>query len=124
MKIRIRGNSIRYRLDQADVTRLQETGKAEEHTRIGAGTLHFCIRSRNNIAAPAIEMENNGVHLGIPAAWFARMLEPAETGFDHHFENPDGSVLKILVEKDFKCLTVRDEDDSQAFENPDAGKNC
>ncbi|MGN7721626.1 DUF7009 family protein [Chitinophaga sp. 22620] len=123
MKIRIRGNSIRYRLDQADVTRLQETGKTEEHTHIGAGKLHFCIRSRD-IGAPAIKLESDGVHLSIPAAWFTRMLEPAEVGFDHQFENPDGSLLKILVEKDFKCLTVRDEDDSQAFENPDAGKNC
>lgn len=123
MKIRIRGNSIRYRLDQADVARLQETGKTEEHTHIGAGTLHFCIRSRDT-GAPAIKLESNSVHLGIPAAWLSRMFEPAEVGFDHQFENPDGSVLKILVEKDFKCLTVRDEDDSHAFENPDAGKNC
>src|SRR5687768_1599631 len=124
MKIRIRGNSIRYRLDQADVARILETGKAEEHTWIGAHALHFCIRSRDNISAPAIKLEGFGVHLGIPAAFFNRKLESDETGFDFSMKNPDGSELKILVEKDFKCLAVREEDDSQAFDNPNAGQNC
>ncbi|RPD41382.1 DUF7009 family protein [Chitinophaga barathri] len=124
MKIRIRGNSIRYRLDQADVARIRETGKVEEHTWIGAHALHFCIRSRENLFAPAVKLEGWGVHLGIPAPYFSQMLDTDETSLDFSLKNPDGSELKILVEKDFKCLTVRDEDDSQAFENPNAGKTC
>jgi len=40
MKIRIRGNSIRYRLDKADIATLQEQQQVEEVTTIGAGTLH------------------------------------------------------------------------------------
>lgn len=124
MKIRIRGNSIRYRLDQADVAAVRETGKAEEHTQIGAQTLHFCIRSREDLAAPAIKLEGPGLHLGIPAAVFSGLLDTAETGIQFSLPNADGSMLKILVEKDFKCLAVREEDDSHAFENPNAGQTC
>ncbi len=37
----------------------------------------------------------------------------------------DGSTLGILVEKDFQCLTEReDEDESDMFPNPQAGSSC
>lgn len=124
MKIRIRGNSIRYRLDKNDIDVLKETDRLEEHTWIGAHTLHFCIRSRNNIVQPAIKLEGSGIHLSVPSPVIEKWIGSDETGFNFDIINPDGSALKILVEKDFKCLTVRDEDDSAAFENPNAGKNC
>lgn len=124
MKIRIRGNSIRYRLDKADIATLEVQGKVEEETCIGAGALHFCIRARTDIQQPAIRLEGTAVHLSIPAeqvqAWTGSNL----TGFDAVITNPDGSVLKLLVEKDFKCLTERDEDESQAFDNPLNGHTC
>ncbi|GEP94075.1 DUF7009 family protein [Chitinophaga cymbidii] len=124
MKIRIRGNSIRYRLDKKDIDVLNEHGKVEEHTWIGAHNLHFCIRSRGNIVQPAIKLEGSGVHLSVPSPVIEKWAGTEEVGFDFDILNPDGSALKILVEKDFKCLTVRDEDDSAAFENPNAGKTC
>lgn len=123
MKIRIRGNSIRYRLDKNDIEKLKETDKVEEHTWIGAHNLHFCIRSRNMVI-PAIKLEGSGVHLSVPALLVEKWISTEETGFSFDIVNPDGSVLKLLIEKDFKCLTVREEDDSAAFENPEAGKAC
>ncbi len=124
MKIRIRGNSIRYRLDKADIAVLEAQGKVEEQTCIGAGALHFCIRAKENIPHPAIRLEGTAVHLSIPAqqvrAWTGSNL----TGFEAVINNPDGSVLKLLIEKDFKCLTERDEDESEAFENPLTGHTC
>ena len=32
----------------------------------------------------------------------------------------DGSTLKVLVEKDFACLTEREEDESDMFPHPEA----
>lgn len=124
MKIRIRGNSIRYRLDKADIAVLEAKGKVEEHTRIGAHSLHFCIRSKENISQPAVQLEGSGVHLAIPTAQVLAWTSTQLTGFDAVLDNPDGSKLKILVEKDFKCLTEREEDESQAFENPLNNHTC
>ena len=37
----------------------------------------------------------------------------------------DGATLGILVEKDFQCLTEReDEDESDMFPHPQAGNSC
>ncbi|WP_119079096.1 DUF7009 family protein [Chitinophaga alhagiae] len=124
MKIRIRGNSIRYRLDKADIAVLEARGKVEEHTRIGAHSLHFCVRSKEGLQAPAIQLEGPAVHLAVPATQIQAWTGTDLTGFDAVIINPDGSELKILVEKDFKCLTERGEDESQAFDNPLSSHTC
>ena len=116
MKIRIRGNSIRYRLDKKDIQTLQEQQKVEEATTIGAGALHFCIKAK--ASGPAIKLEQTAIHLSVPADQIKTWIETEQVGISLELPNPDGSVLNILIEKDFKCLTEREEDDSQAFENP------
>lgn len=120
MKIRIRGNSIRYRLDKKDIQALQEQQKVEEATTIGAAALHFCIKAKTS--GPAIKLEQTGIHLSIPADQIKQWIETEQVGISLELPNADGSVLNILIEKDFKCLTERDEDESLAFENP--AKTC
>lgn len=116
MKIRIRGNSIRYRLDKADIATLHEQQQVAEVTTIGAGTLHFSIHAK--AGDPAITLEANGVQLFLPVEQVSTWITTEQVGFKHELPNADGSVLHLLIEKDFKCLTERDEDESQAFENP------
>lgn len=116
MKIRIRGNSIRYRLDKQDIATLQETQQVAEITTIGAGTLQFSIHAKGE--APAIALHANGVQLFLPVTQVTGWIATEQVGFKHELPNADGSVLHLLIEKDFKCLTERDEDESQAFENP------
>lgn len=123
MKIRLRGNSIRYRLDKTDIELLETIGKVESITHIGASTLHFCIRGKD-ITDPIIKMEQDGVHLLIPLPRLNDWYAPEQVGFELILPNTDGSELKILIEKDFKCLTERNEDESQSFDNPMAGQNC
>lgn len=123
MKIRIRDNSLRYRLDKKDINLLQEQQQVASDTIIGAGKLHFCIKARAADAA-AIRLENNAVHLSLPLPQVRQWTETDQVGFELELPNTDGSVLKILVEKDFKCLTERGEDESAAFDNPLAKHNC
>ncbi|RFS22615.1 hypothetical protein DVR12_12510 [Chitinophaga silvatica] len=123
MKIRLRGNSIRYRLDKNDVELLKATNKVESSTHIGAGILHFCIK-RKEISDPVIKLEADGVHLFLPEEQIDNWLLPEQVGFEIIIPNTDGTEVKILVEKDFKCLNTRDEDDSQSFDHPNSGQNC
>jgi hypothetical protein len=123
MKIRIRGNSIRYRLDKTDVELMKTASNVESSTHIGSGVLHFCVK-RKEITDPVIKLEADGVHLLLPAEQVDKWLEPDQVGFELIIPNTDGTEVTILVEKDFKCLTDRGEDESQAFDNPLSGHNC
>jgi hypothetical protein len=118
MKIRIKGNSIRYRLDKKDITALQTQQKVEESTVIGAGNLHFCIKSKAGNTAPYIKLESSAIHLSLPQEQIQQWTDTDQVGFSVEIPNTDGSVLQILVEKDFKCLTERSEDEANAFDNP------
>ena len=122
MKIRIRGNSIRYRLDKLDIAALEQQGKVEEDTRIGAGALHFCLKAKDTDKA-GIKLEASAVHLSLPRQQVTQWIQTEQVAIEQELPNPDGSVLKILIEKDFKCITS-DEDQSQAFDNPLAKDNC
>lgn len=123
MKIRINGNSIRYRLNKLDLSLLKETQNIVSTTHIGGGTLHFCLKG-NDIYDPIIKMENNSVHLFVPLSLLTTWYAEDQVGFEFVLTNPDGSKLTIQVEKDFRCLTERSEDESQSFDNPMAGQNC
>ncbi|MBV8255187.1 MAG: hypothetical protein JO154_21475 [Chitinophaga sp.] len=123
MKVRLRGNSIRFRLDKLDMELLETVAKVESITHIGADTLHFVIRGKD-IPAPLAKLEHDGVHVLVPIPQLELWISSGETGFSLSIPNEDGSTLQVLVEKDFKCLTDRDEDDSQSFDNPMASKNC
>jgi hypothetical protein len=118
MKIRIRGNSIRYRLDKKDIEILTNEGKVEESTTIAAGNLHFCIKAKNGATGPFIKLEGSAIHLSFPKEQIQQWIDTDQVGFSAEIPNADGSALQILVEKDFKCLTERNEDDSNAFDNP------
>jgi hypothetical protein len=118
MKIRIRGNSIRYRLDKKDIEVLQIEQQVSETTPIGAASLHFAITA----GAPSIVLEQNTVTLYVPAQQLKTWILTEQVGFSMELPNPDNTSLHILVEKDFKCLTERNEDETMAFDNP--SKNC
>lgn len=100
---------------------MEATGKVESSTHLGTGVLHFCVRSKD-ITDPVIKLEGSNVHLSIPESRIKAWTEPDQVGFELIIPNTDGTEVSVLLEKDFKCLTEREEDDSNGFDNP--MKNC
>ena len=124
MKLRLRGNSVRLRLTQAEVKALDHGGSAEDAVTFGpAGQPRLVYRvEASAVARPAVSMSGAGletrVKVTLPQTQVARWANGSEVGL--YFEEPWG--LKVAVEKDYRCLDVRrDEDESDNFENPNAG---
>jgi len=117
MKLRIRGDSVRLRLTRSEVQGLAERGAVEELTRFPGGTsLRYVLRADSAAPAVSAAFAAGVLSVSLPhataLAW-SRSEEVAVTA-DVPLE---GAVLRILVEKDFPCLTTRpDEDDSDAFD--------
>lgn len=123
MKLRLRGNSIRLRLTQAEVQSLDETGCWKDIVMFGpAGTHRFVYQvEAASVLRASVSMNASAqetiVKATLPKADVAKWLAGSDVGI--YFEEPWG--LKVAVEKDFRCLDEkRDEDESDNFENPNA----
>lgn len=122
MKLRLLDDSIRLRLSRGEVLAAADQGVVEGQTRFPDGS--------------AFRFSLQAVPSGSPSASFAggRMIvslssqqisswanDDAAVSIQGEVMLPDGAALKLLIEKDFKCLTGRpDEDQSDLFRNPDS----
>ena len=118
MKLRIRGNSIRLRLSQADLELLLATGAVEERVTFPAGqSLRYRLESGAESAAA--DLLDRGIVIRFPVEAIERWAQPEEVSLEAEQPLRDGERLKLLVEKDFRCLNSREgEDDADLFPNP------
>ncbi|MEJ7710718.1 MAG: hypothetical protein WKF84_12830 [Pyrinomonadaceae bacterium] len=117
MKLRIRGNSLRLRLNRRDVERFIETGTVEESIRFGVGEherLTYALESSAQAAVVAARFEGGRITVILPlydALKWAQKSEQISFMGEQQFGAAMGAEpLKILIEKDFACLTKRDAD--------------
>ena len=112
MKIRIKGNSLRYRLTRSDVDKFMKNGYIEETTDFGAQRLTYALEQNrlNNLSAI---FEDNKITLFMPAALANEWELPDNVGVEYQYNG-----LFLLVEKDFKCLDNVAEDQSDNYPNP------
>jgi hypothetical protein len=122
MKIRIQGNSIRYRLRQPEVENFKKYGSVTEVIRLGKAStdqLRFILQ-RSTCNEMRVQFENATTIIHVPQPMADTWTDSDLVGFDAIVEIDNG--LKVLVEKDFKCLDGSDEDNVGAYPNP--AKQC
>ena len=112
MKLRIKNNSIRFRLTKSDVSQLATTGSLQDGVSFGASMLEFAVNVTNSDVLWATFAENK-VTLLLPQQMVTELTETNRVGFEGT-ENG----LHLLVEKDFTCLENVAEDQSDNYPNP------
>jgi hypothetical protein len=128
MKLRIKGNSIRLRLGQSEVRRLETEGIVEEFTDFGPSRKqHFgyaLCASPTELGVSAGFADQRIVvraPMDVIHQW-ATTDEVSIHGLQH---TGDGGELRILIEKDFECIdTSPEESQEDAFPNPHLGAVC
>lgn len=121
MKLRIRDNSIRLRLQRAEVARLHEQGCVTGTLQLGAGPGDvFLYQLETHAAAqPRVCRDGVGIMVRIPESWAAELVATDRTGFDFNVEPAPGVTVRVTVEKDFQCLVERPgEDDADGYDHP------
>ena len=120
MKIRILDDSVRLRLERAEVDAIGRGEPVESATRFpGGGTFRY--RLETGAAQTHATFDDGCICLAVPAD-AARQWAETETNVSLTGEGalPDGQ-LRLLIEKDFECLEPRDgESQSNRFRNPKA----
>ncbi len=119
MKIRIKGNTIRFRLTKTEVDTLCKEGYIEEITDFGDHTFCYAVQRK---AIPTMEatFSENKLTLAISEDKVANWETNQQVGFEHAMPVGDNKTLELLLEKDFACLDERLEDQSDNYPNPKA----
>ena len=120
MKLRIKGDSLRLRLTQGEVRELEEGGTVEDCVRFG-GAAVLTYRLKRDAKAPAISAsyDNGAVEVRLPERDALSWCKSNDITLAGVQPAAADSELRIVVEKDFACLTAREgEDESDNFPNP------
>jgi hypothetical protein len=116
----MRDGSIRLRLGRSDVDRFAQDGVVMERIDLGAaGALEWELRSDDGAGVRA-SIEAGRIIVRVDRAKAENWAGSEIVGFEAEQVDAAGSVVRILVEKDFACLQERaGEDDSDAYPNPE-----
>ena len=125
MKLRIRGNSLRFRLGRGEVAALVDYGKVEEATEFGAGPrFEYALRTSADVASPCASFRAGRIEVLLPTQLARDWAAGQEVGISADqpviaATGPEAGSLHLLIEKDFACLKApRGEDQLDAFPHP------
>jgi len=118
MKLRLHGNTLRLRLNQAEVAQFSKTGYVESSVDFGDGAhLTYVLESSSTIDGPRAIYRNGEVRVQMPEAAGREWVTSDRVGVSGEHSIGGGKNLDILIEKDFKCIH-RDEPEPDAYPNP------
>jgi hypothetical protein len=120
MKVRIAGNSIRFRLKRPEVKLFSEKGIIEEVIEFGDGDgERICFSLQRTPADQlAIEYAKGNVTIFIPEPLAVQWTQSEQVGFDERLKTKQGRMVSILVEKDFACLDATESENIGTYPNP------
>ena len=117
MKIRIRGNSVRFRLTKDEVEQLCIEKSIEERTNFSSLDFIYAVKVAETEQLD-IHFSNNKITLEISNALIENWETKNRVGFSHSVATSNGKTIDVLLEKDFTCLEDRGEDESNNYPNP------
>lgn len=125
MKLRIKDNSIRFRLTRSEVDQLNTTGVVSATTGFPGGRrLTYTVESSPASVTPAAFYSENTISVRLPESMVLALATTEQVSIEDEQVLVDGNKLKVTVEKDFACLSPREgEDESDMYPHPEAGES-
>ncbi len=120
MKVRMDDSSVRLRLAKSEVDQFAESGMVETVLPFPGQELKWSL-IKADTKELSCTLESNVIKVLVPHSTAEQWTQTERVGFRGQVETESGA-LGILVEKDFKCLTGPDKENSDLYENPYAKK--
>ena len=128
MKVRLRKNTIRFRLTQTEAATLLSAGTVEDSTSFGPSDdqrLSYLIRADERCERFAIGLSANEIAVTVLAAALNEWLTGPLIELAGEQSIGDGQTIEIRIEKDLSCLKPRPgTDDDDTFPNPLRSEKC
>jgi len=127
MKLRIKGNSLRFRVSRSEVARLLAADPLVETIQFApeAGArFTYALQREPSVTIPTVRYTQNKVAVLLPADQADAWGGTDQVGIAEDISLGELGALALLIEKDFACLDRSDEDNKDTFANPNAGAQC
>jgi hypothetical protein len=127
MKLRIKGNSMRIRVSRSELAHFLAGSRIEETIHFDAGAqarLTYALESTFQASAVRVRYRPQEVTVILSADQARSWGAKNEVGVYATVDIGPAGSLEVSVEKDFACLDRSDEENSDTFDNPQAGAVC
>ena len=126
MKLRIRENTLRFRLGRSEVETFERTGAIGGKVRFGLGAKDFGYllekTTENNFSA---SFTGGTIVVRVPDSAADIWANTDDVSLAGTILADEETELKVLIEKDFVCLNAHnDEDQSDRYPHPKGDKAC
>ena len=122
MKLRIRGDSLRFRLTRGEASKLADRVKVSESVHFSSSSkdiLTYSVEASDSITQLAALIENGNILVMVPASLVHSWIDTDQVGIEDTQPISADRKLRILIEKDFRCLERRpEEDETDNFPHP------
>ena len=122
MKLRIRGDSLRLRLTQGEVSRLLAKDRVSESVHFSSSTadlLTYSLKACEHATQVSAHFGNGEILVNLPTLLVESWANTNQVGIEYTQPLGEGRGLQIVIEKDFLCLQPRPgEDQSDNFPHP------
>jgi hypothetical protein len=126
MKLRIRENTLRFRLGRSEVETFDQTGAIGDNVRFGLGKNDFgYFLEKTPDSNFSASFADGIITVCVPASDAHSWANSDEVSLAGTFLGDEQTVLRILIEKDFVCLNAHnDEDQSDRYPHPKGDDAC
>ncbi|MBX7053950.1 MAG: hypothetical protein K1X36_03265 [Pyrinomonadaceae bacterium] len=126
MKLRIRENTLRFRLGRSEVKTFDQTGTIGDIVRFGLGKNDFGYLLKKTPDSNFSASFADGIITAlVPASDANSWARSDEVSLAGTFLADEQTELRILIEKDFVCLNAHnDEDQSDRYPHPKGDAAC
>ncbi len=105
MKIRIQGNNIRFRLQDAEVIKLLKAEEVAEQIVFGPDQmLKYCLRKSDTHGQLFASFSSNEICIFISPKLVESWAQSEEIGISYNQDIAENKQLNILIEKDLDCI--------------------
>jgi hypothetical protein len=122
MKLRIKANSLRFRLLRSEVVELHRTGRVQEEVHFGryfqSDKLVYAIEGSEQFRDIGVRHAPQEILVQVPASLIENWATGEDVGIYDDLALAGGDTLAVVIEKDFACVDRSDEDNRDTFENP------
>jgi hypothetical protein len=127
MKLRIKGNSLRFRITRSELAKLAAAARLDEtvhFSRDEGSSLVYALEHEASSLSATLRYRSPEIVIVLPTRDITALVNTDQVGVYSTIDLGPRGTLDLLVEKDFACLDLSDADNVDTFPNPNPATNC